>query len=104
MQLFLESGKTVQNPSDEDIARHLPAEDFAILSDSAESSTYLQVGERKEPPWDLIMEYQVGSLDNHFRATDSPLTIEVVIAAFQKYAKGDASWKADFHWKRIELK
>ncbi len=104
MQLILESGKTVQNPSDEEIARYLPAEEFAILSASPESSTYLQVGERKEPPWDLIMEYQVGSLDNHFRAANTPLTMEAVITAFQKYAKGDESWKSDLQWERMELK
>jgi hypothetical protein len=104
MQLILESGKTVENPSDEEIARFLPAEEFAILSDGPDSYTFLQVGERKESPWDLVLEYQVDSLENHFRAVSTPITMEVVIMAFQKYAKGDASWQTDFQWERMELK
>jgi hypothetical protein len=104
MQLILESGKTIQNPSDEEIARSLPAEEFAILSDGPDSHTYLQVGERKEPPWDLMLEYQIDSLDNHFRAIDKPLSMEAVILAFQKYARDDVSWTSDFHWERMELK
>ena len=40
MQLILESGKTIENPSDEEIAQSLPAEEFAILSDGPDSSTY----------------------------------------------------------------
>ena len=104
MQLTLESGKIIANPSHEEIARCLPAEEFAILSDGPDSYTYLQVGERKEPPWDLILEYQVDSTDNHFRAINTPLTMEAVIIAFQKYARGDASWKTNFRWERMELK
>jgi hypothetical protein len=104
MQLILESGTTIENPSDEDIARSLPAEEFAILSDGHDSHTYLQVGECNEPPWDLMVEYQVDSLANHFRAVNTPLTKEAVIIAFQKYARGDASWRSDFQWERMELK
>jgi hypothetical protein len=64
----------------------------------------LQVAERGAPPWDLVLEYQVDSLDNHFRAVNDPLTMEAVIRAFQKYARGDESWRFGFRWERMELK
>lgn len=104
MQLFLESGTIVENPSDSDIARLLPGEKFGIISDAPDSSTYLQFADGKEPPWDLILEYQVDSLDNHFRAVNANLTMENVTTAFQKYARGDGSWKTDFQWERMDLK
>ena len=103
MQLFLESGVIIENPSDEEIAGSLPAEEFGIISDGPDSFTYLQFAESKVPPWDLILEYQVDSLDNHFRAVNAALTIEDITTAFQKYANGDGSWKTDFQWERVRL-
>lgn len=101
LELTLESGRTITNPSDEEIARLVPAEEFAILSDGPDSSTYLQFA--KEQPWNLMLEYQVDSLGNHFRAADAELTMHRIVAAFQKYAKGDASWKSDFQWEQMKV-
>jgi hypothetical protein len=102
LELTLESGKTITNPSDEEIARLLPAEDFAILSDGPDSLTYVQFAKCKER-WELMLEYQVASRDNHFRAVDADLTMRRIVAAFQKYAKGDASWKCDFQWEQMKV-
>jgi len=101
LQLSLESGRTVTNPSDEEIARLVPAEEFAILSDGPDSCTYLQFA--KEQPWNLMLEYQVDSLNNHFRAVGAELTMGQIVAAFQKYAKGDASWKSGFQWEQMKV-
>jgi hypothetical protein len=101
LQLFLESGRTIMNPSNEEIARLVPAEEFAILSDGPDSLTYLQFA--REQPWNLMLEYQVDSLDNHFRAVGAELTMGQIVAAFQKYAKGDDSWKTDFQWEQMKV-
>ncbi len=103
MQLILESGHTVENPSDDELARLLPAEEFAVLSAGPDSYTYLQFAERKETPWDLLLEYQEGSRKEHFRVVGDGLTMEQIVAAFQKYAKGDASWRSDFQWEKMTL-
>lgn len=101
MQLSLESGRTITSPSDEEIARLLPAEEFAILSDGPDSCTYLQFA--KEKPWKLMLEHQFDSLDNHFQAVGAELTMGRIVAAFQKYAKGDASWRSDFQWEQMKV-
>jgi hypothetical protein len=104
VQLTLESGKTIENPSDEEIARSLPSEEFAVLSTSPGSHTYLQFADSKDPPYNLILEYQVESLDNQYGPVNTPLTIEGITRAFQKYARGDESWRSDFQWERMELR
>ena len=103
MILSLESGTTIPDPSDEEIANSLPLEEFGIIRETIDSSSYLQFAEEKEPPWELILEYQIDSLDNHFKAVDAPLTMERITRAFQKYARGDDSWKTDFKWEHMEF-
>jgi hypothetical protein len=100
MELELESGKTIRNPTEADLAS-IDGEAFAILS--CDADTYLQCAEQQEPPWEYVLEYQDGSLDEHYRAMDAPITLERVLAAFSKYLRGDASWRKDFRWERMDL-
>jgi len=99
MQLQLESGSTILGPSDEEIARVLPLEKFAIISDGPDSSNYLQFVNSARKG--LQLEYRSGSEDSHFSATNAGITIEQIILAFQKY--GDASWRSDFTWQNWEV-
>jgi len=77
MDLKLESGKLLRDATENDILAHIDGEAFAILS--ADPNTYLQCGVQRiygagagspEPPDTYILEYQDGSLDKHYRATD----------------------------------
>ncbi|MGA2499230.1 MAG: hypothetical protein ABSH20_15935 [Tepidisphaeraceae bacterium] len=104
MQLFLESTfQTVENPTDADIARLLPEErEFAILSDGPDSLTYMQFAWSEEPG-ELLLEYQEGTLYTHFRAIGAEMTIDRIVAAFQKYAQGDDSWKGEFRWEHVTV-
>jgi hypothetical protein len=51
----------------------------------------------------IELEYQVSSLENHFRACDPSLTMDRVIAGFQEYVGGDDSWKTDFQWVPVDV-
>ncbi|MFL5245404.1 MAG: hypothetical protein ACJ8FY_25185 [Gemmataceae bacterium] len=100
MELKLESGPILINPSIEEIANVLPFEGFAIISENLESMSFMQFCKSRKKG--LALEYQVDSLENHFTATSVSLTMEGIVLAFQKYAQGDASWRSDFQWQQWE--
>ena len=101
MKLELESGFVTPSPTDDDFAR-IEGEEFAILSGAA-ADTYIQCAEQNEPPWEYILEYQDGSLDKHYRATDGPIKLDQILTAFRKYRDGDATWLTDFTWELMDL-
>lgn len=104
MQLETDSGLVINSPSNEDIERALRSEGFAFVWDGSDACTYLQFAKKKVAPWDFVLEYQINSLDDHFRAIDSPLGIDDIIAAFQNYAAGGQDWKTRFRWERMFLR
>jgi len=101
LKLEFESGQLIQDPTDDDFLL-IEGEEFAILS-GADVNTYIQCAERGEAPWGYILEYQDGSLDQHFQAVGGPISLKQIVASFRKYCNGDASWLTDFEWERIEL-
>jgi hypothetical protein len=101
MRLTLESGAIIRNVTEQDIRDRIEGEEFAILA--ANEDTYLQCAERKEAPYEYILEYQEGDLSQHYQATNGGVPLERVIATFIKYLRGDQSWKSDFEWRRMEL-
>ena len=101
MRLILEAMKVVEDPTSGEIGEALPAAQFAVLMHEPDSPSYIQF--MRSRMRGIELEYQVESLDNHFRAVDVSLTIERVIVAFQKYASGDDSWKRDFQWKQLDV-
>ena len=100
MKLECESGVAIDSPTLPDLSR-IDGEEFAILS--RDSDTYIQCAEQDEPPWEYVLEYQEGSIQDHFRAVDGPISLQQVVAAFSKYVNGDESWKHDFQWERMDL-
>jgi hypothetical protein len=101
MKLTMESGAQVDEATEQDIFSHIEAEEFLVLE--RDGATYLQCAEGKEPPYDYVLEYQEGSLSNHFQAVDDPITLDRVKSAMLKYLRGDASWKTDFRWQKLDL-
>jgi hypothetical protein len=101
MNLDLESGWTIRGVSANDVRSCVEAESFAILS--TDPNTYIQCAEQNEPPYGYDLEYQDGSLEQHYRARNEPITLERVLSAFLKYLRGDASWQPDFRWERMQL-
>jgi hypothetical protein len=101
MELMLESGEVISDATERDILSLIEGEDFAILG--GDPDTYIQFAEQREPPYQYVLEYQDGSLDQHYNAVDGPITIDRVKAAFLKYIRGDLSWRSDFEWEKMEL-
>ena len=101
MQLEVESGRIIADPTEDDVRTSISAEEFAILG--IDDRTYIQYAEQPEPPYDYVLEYQDGSLDSHFTAVDGPITRDRVISAFIKYLRQDTSWQIDFRWQKMVL-
>jgi hypothetical protein len=101
MTLTLASGKVVHEATEAHLRSFIDGEDFAILG--ASDGTYMQCAERDEEPFDYLLEYQEETLDRHYHATDGPITLERVTAAFIKYLRGDTSWRKDFQWEKLDL-
>lgn len=100
MELQLGNEQKIESPTEEDIRSGISRVAFAILGPKPE--TYIQCAKRsRSAPGEYMLEYQDGSLKEHHRAIDRPITLERVAAAFCKYAKNDESWKADFQWENI---
>jgi hypothetical protein len=101
MYLKLGSGRIIEDATEEDVRTYLQGEDFAILE--IDAGTYMQCMKRPRLGGQYALEYQDGSVDEHFRAVDKPITFERVFAAFRKYLAGDASWRDDSRWERMTL-
>lgn len=103
MKLELSDGTTIKDPSLGDIEREVSrlADDpefFAILS--VAEMTYIQTaGSNKDG---FVLEYQVKVLENHYISAERT-TLDQVLVALKKYARGDESWKSDFAWEKMGL-
>jgi len=47
------------------------------------------------------VEYQDGSLDRHYRGRTADLALGLVTDIFQKYARGDESWRGALEWEHV---
>lgn len=90
------------NPDPATIAKVLAGLDgdrhpLATLGDS--DVTYLQAtgGVRTG----LALEFQDGSLDQHYRSSLGHLPLDVVTDVFQRYARGDQSWREGVQWVHV---
>lgn len=106
IELSLGNGSSHIDPNDETIKRELKslaAEDstFAILSKLSDGTglTYIQTS-ICDNEGGFIIEYQDGSSDKHFRASEL-VSNDKVIEAFLSYAKQDNHWKQMFNWERV---
>jgi hypothetical protein len=104
MKLFLESGKVLDNPSVQQFEAAVRSERFAILSDSKDCLTYMQFLRKPRLPLQFALEYQEDSIDGHYKAVGTDLTVESIVNALRKYAAGDQSWKGDFKWEQMKLR
>jgi hypothetical protein len=101
VELTLESGRIIADPTEDDIWSSIVAEEFAILA--VDHDTYIQYAGQKKRPSEYVLEYQDGSLDRHYQAVDRPIAVDRVTAVFLKYLRGDSSWRSDFRWEKMDL-
>ena len=100
MRLEFENGTIIEEPDETAIADGLAtlgSENlFAILS--TDDMTYIQASGDQEKGF--VLEYHAGSNEEHYGCIQKSLPLERVVEAFQKFARGDDSYKQDFEWLR----
>ncbi len=101
MELNINDERVFREPDATTIEREvstLDEEQFAILKKDDE--TYIQA--MVDPDEGMLLEYQDGSVEEHFGVAETP-TKTAVVAAFLSYAAGTDEWKTRFEWARMEL-
>ena len=103
MELNLENGYTLHNPSADHIVGALcalPAGEGSFVILIREEHRFMQAcGSWKEG---FELEYQDGSIDKHFRC-EKKLSLDDVSIAFRSFLYEDGRWRDAFIWKRLEL-
>ncbi|MBN1672757.1 MAG: hypothetical protein JXR37_17065 [Kiritimatiellae bacterium] len=104
MKLEMGNGLVIENPEPDEIEHALTGldggeESYAILAQS--EMTYIQTC--GGPETGFMLEYQDGTLDAHFGATNLTISLEQVTAAFLSYAAGTPDWKTAFGWHREQV-
>src|SRR5262245_27991556 len=104
MDLTTGGGIAVSDPSAAQIAEVLAAlpgriDSFAILAKS--ELTYMQAA--GGPADGFVLEYQAGSIEQHYWSVRDDLPLSTVTEAFQLYAAGDDSWQKLATWQKKQI-
>lgn len=96
------SDRTIHRVGENDMVAWIEGENgYGILSPIEDQMTYIQCAKQDEQMYHL--EHQDGSLDKHYRAVDEQIPLDRVLSAFRKFLHGDASWRTDFRWEKMDL-
>lgn len=104
MQLEMEDGTLLENPSERDLQKALvrlgsQGNTFAILSRN--EMTYLQTAGDDTDGY--ILEYQVDTTNEHYQLDERVLSKEEVIQAFTSYLQGSYRWQEEYQWQKMIL-
>ncbi|MGJ8638788.1 MAG: hypothetical protein ACSHYA_05300 [Opitutaceae bacterium] len=104
MKFETENNPPKSNPSTEDVSTGILSIDgeattFAILS--MDDMTYLQTAGSVSDGF--VLEYQNGSMDEHYRASNETIETEKIIQVFEAFRNGDVSWFDEFEWNKEDL-
>jgi hypothetical protein len=77
------------------------SDEYLILS--KDEMTYIQTAISDYQEEGFIIEYQEGSLSNHFITVDKNIPVEKVVIAFISYLNCDDDWKTSFEWEPLVL-
>ena len=101
--MYLEiNGNAVNEPvSDELIEKTVysftgEGDSFMILL--VDEMTYMQAS--GDPGSGFVLEYQDGSLEQHYYCADSDISAGKITDAFRSYLAQDDKWRKKYHWKR----
>lgn len=103
MTLTINGETKISNPSDDDILNALQTLDttsgdaFVILE--SDEMTYMQAGGDRNVGFDL--EYQEGTVEAHYRARRTDISIDEIAQAFRAYRDGQPDWKQRFDFELI---
>jgi hypothetical protein len=105
MSLMLSTHDTgFERPDGPTIAKVLASLDGGrnvVATLSTADSAYLQATGSVQTGFAL--DLQEGSLERRFRTRDRALPLPWVTEAFQRYAKGDLSWRATVEWEQEQI-
>ena len=101
MKLTIEPAEVFSDVTAAQILRYVSAAGFAILEIS--DGTYMQCAPAENGEDDFFLEYQTETLDQHFQATDHPISLARVHSAFTSYLAGNSQWQTDFVWEKMNL-
>lgn len=101
MTLKVEGKRAITNPTEEQITHAFSSltgegATFAILDRS--SQIYIQAGKSEQG---FVLEYQEGSVKEHYSSDRTDLSIDDVISAFRDFAAGINSWKGRLTWSKL---
>jgi hypothetical protein len=96
-------GESMNNPTAEDIKQAFDAMlrgdiEYVILTNE-DTGAFIQAA--GVPDEYFVLEYQEGSVNQHFRATNPDLTPEKALNAFLNYNRGESAWKLQFTWEHV---
>jgi hypothetical protein len=100
LELALPSGRVIADVTENAIRPAIEGEAFAILW--VDRHHYIRCARQPEPPFELFLEYQNGSIASQYAAVDGPMTPGRVLSAFLSNLRRDNSWQPDFQWERVE--
>lgn len=101
MHLNVNHGDPVTDPTPAQVREailQLELDDVAILS--RDEYTYIQTLVEEDG---LVLEYQEGSLEEHYGVVGDLPSAQQVADAFAAYAEGDDAFKSGFEWEQMEL-
>lgn len=106
MQLTIGNGQVLDQPSPDLVAGVLhalpgPKADSYVILERAECHFMQSSGWWKGG---FTLEYQDGSVDEHFQCPDRRLPLASVIAAFQSYLANDDRWRTMCAWRRLKIR
>ena len=101
--MYLEiNGNAVNEPvSDELIEKtvySLTGEGDSFMILSVDEMTYMQAS--GDPRGGFVLEYQDGSLEQHYYCADPDISAGKVTDAFRSYLAQDDKWRKKYHWNR----
>ena len=102
MKLDLNGAELAQPLDEALIIRSLQAldlEDDSFLILSKDEMNYIQTC--RESDGHYILEYQEGSLAEHYECADEMLNFQKVSMAFTSYLNGTDEWKTSFRWEPL---
>jgi hypothetical protein len=82
----------------EDLDVRAPA-NYVILE--RDPMTYIQAS--GDPDIGFILEYQAGSLDQHYQSVRGDLTLQTIFETFSSYLRGKGDWREFAAYERIAL-
>ena len=63
--------------------------------------TYIQTSGSTESGF--ILEYQDGSIEEHYSCRDAPLNADQIVETLQRYFTNHDRWKSEFTWDKEDL-